>query len=155
VEVVFQEGNSLLYLTAKYLIFGRILPSNGEDVWLHSVAFAAWAGLLVTMINLVPVGQLDGGHISYALLGRWSWTLGYLLLGAMVVWGGWLALTGNQAGGFWLAWALLNFSLNRRHPPPLNDATKLGWPRMLVGVLMLALFVLLVMPIPMQTVTMQ
>lgn len=149
VEVVFQEGNSLLYLGLKYMIFGRILPSNGEDVWLHSVAFAAWAGLLVTMINLVPLGQLDGGHVSYALLGRRSWTLGYVLMLAMAGLGVWLLLSGNQmAGGFWLVWSFLNFSLNRRHPPPLNDATKLDWPRVVLGVFMLVVFVLLFMPMP-------
>ncbi|MBN1976277.1 MAG: site-2 protease family protein [Anaerolineae bacterium] len=149
VEVVFQEGNSLLYLGLKYMIFGRILPSNGEDVWLHSVAFAAWAGLLVTMINLVPLGQLDGGHVSYALLGRRSWTLGYVLMLAMAGWGGWLLANGNQmAGGFWLVWSFLNFSLNRRHPPPLNDATKLDWPRVLLGVFILVVFILLFMPMP-------
>jgi membrane-associated protease RseP (regulator of RpoE activity) len=149
VKVVFQEGNSLLYLGLKYMIFGRILPSNGEDVWLHSVAFAAWAGLLVTMINLVPLGQLDGGHVSYALLSRRAQTLGYILMLAMAGWGVWLLLSGNEmAGWFWLVWTFLNFSLNRRHPPPLNDTTKLGWPRVVLGVFMLVVFVLLFMPMP-------
>jgi membrane-associated protease RseP (regulator of RpoE activity) len=152
VDVVLQEGNSLLYLGIKYLIFGKVLPSNGEDVWLHSVAFAAWGGLLVTMINLIPVGQLDGGHVSYALLGRRAQTLGYVVIAAMIAWGGWLMVSGNEAGGFWMTWGFLNMFLNPRHPPPLNDATKLNWQRVTLGLLVLAIFVLLFMPAPLQQV---
>jgi len=155
VDVVLQEGNSILYLGLKYLVFGRILPSNGEDVWLHSVAFAAWFGLLVTMINLIPVGQLDGGHIAYALLGRRAWTLSYVVIGAIVAWGGWLMMSGNQSGGLWMTWGFLNMMMNRRHPPPLDDATRLDWPRVVWGLLSLAIFVLLFMPEPMKTVYLQ
>lgn len=152
---ILQEGNSLLYLGLKYLVFGRLLPSNGEDVWLHPVAFAAWGGLLVTMINLIPVGQLDGGHISYALLGRRTWSLNHVLIAVMVGWGGWLLAGGNNAGGMWMTWGFLNLVLNRRHPPPLDDATKLGWPRTTLGLLMLAVFVLLFMPAPLRIVSLQ
>jgi len=152
VDVVLQEGNSLLYVAIKYLVFGKILPSNGEDVWLHPVAFAAWAGLLVTMINLIPVGQLDGGHASYALLGRRAWGLGYVVIAAMVAWGGWLLMGGNEAGGFWLTWGFLNLILNPRHPPPLDDATKLGGRRIILGLLMLAIFILTFMPAPLREI---
>jgi membrane-associated protease RseP (regulator of RpoE activity) len=149
---IVQEGNSLLYLGIKYLIFGRILPSNGEDVWLHPVAFAAWAGLLVTMINLIPVGQLDGGHATYALLGRRAWSLGYMAIAAMIGWGGWLLTRGNEAGGFWLMWGFLNMVINPRHPPPLNDTTKLDWRRVALGVLVLAIFILTFMPAPLREI---
>jgi len=152
VDAVLQEGNSLLYLGVKYLMFGRILPSNGEDVWLHPVAFAAWAGLLVTMINLIPVGQLDGGHVSYALLGRRAWTLGYILIAAMAAWGGWVLMNGNQAGSFWMTWSFLNLMMNRQHPPPLDDATKLSGRRILWGLLLLVIFVLTFMPAPLREI---
>ena len=152
---ILQEGNSILYLGLKYLVFGRILPSGGEDVWLHPIAFAAWFALLITMINLIPVGQLDGGHIAYALLGRRAWTLGYVTIGALVAWGGWLLANGNQTGGLWLMWGFLNMMINRRHPPPLDDATKLDWRRVAWGLLMLAIFVLLFVPAPMQFIVVQ
>jgi Zn-dependent protease len=152
VDVVLQEGNSLLYLGIKYLIFGRVLPSNGEDVWLHPIAFAAWAGLWLTMMNLVPVGQLDGGHASYALLGRRAQFLGYVAIVAMIAWGSWLMMSGNNAGGIWMMWGFLNMFLNPRHPPPLNDATRLNWRRIVMGLFVLVIFILLFMPAPLQQV---
>jgi membrane-associated protease RseP (regulator of RpoE activity) len=152
-EIVQQEGNSLLYAALKYLVFRRFLPAGGEDVWLHPVAWAAWAGLLVTMINLIPVGQLDGGHVSYALLGRRAWTLGYVVIVAMIAWGGWLSLNGNGAGGLWLMWGLLNLMLNRQHPPPLDDASGLDLRRITLGLLILLIFIALFMPAPLQIVS--
>ncbi|MCP4537038.1 MAG: site-2 protease family protein [Chloroflexi bacterium] len=153
VDTVLQEGNSLLYLGIKYLIFGRILPSNGEDVWLHPVAFAAWGGLWLTMMNLVPVGQLDGGHVSYALLGgRRAQTLSRIAVIAMIAWGGWLLVSGNQAGGIWLTWGFMNMFFNPHHPPPLNDVTVLDRRRIVLGLLVLVIFILLFMPAPLKQV---
>ena len=152
IDQALQEGNSLLYIAAKYVVFGEVLPRNGLDVWIHPVAFAAWAGLLVTMINLIPVGQLDGGHISYALLGRRAWTLGYALIAAMFGWGSLLLLRNDQAGGFWVLWAFINLLLNRKHPPPLNDVTTVSRGRVVVGGLMLVVFILRFMPSPLRTI---
>jgi membrane-associated protease RseP (regulator of RpoE activity) len=154
VESAYQEGNSLLYLGFKYLVFGKILPNpGGEDVWLHSVAFAAWAGLLLTVLNLAPVGQLDGGHVSYALLGRWARTLGYIFIGVMVGLGIWLLLRGNETGSAWMVWSVLYSVMNRHHPPPLDNTTKLGWPRIALGFFLLVIFVLLFVPAPLRVVT--
>ncbi|MBU1239282.1 site-2 protease family protein, partial [Myxococcota bacterium] len=66
---VISEGNSLLYLFVKYIVHGTFLPFAGRDIMMHPVAFAGWIGLLITMINLIPVGQLDGGHIAFAWFG--------------------------------------------------------------------------------------
>lgn len=152
-DTALQEGNSLLYMGLKYLVFGEILPSNGRDVWIHPVAFAGWAGLLVTMINLIPVGQLDGGHVSYALLGRKAWTLGHVLIAARFGWGGYLLLMGNEAGGFWALWGLINLLVNRKHPPPLDDVTPVSPGRIALGVFMLVIFILTFMPSPLREVS--
>jgi membrane-associated protease RseP (regulator of RpoE activity) len=134
------EGNSILYLTIKYLIFGRILPGNGVDVMLNPIAWAAWGGLLVTALNLMPVGQFDGGHTLYALLGRRAWSIA---MGVVVL----LVAMGFLWPG-WFIWALLALAFGARHPAPLNDLSLLDGKRRLVAIGVLILFVLIFTPIP-------
>jgi len=134
------EGNSILYLAIKYLIFGRILPGGGLDVSLNPIAWAAWGGLLITSLNLLPVGQLDGGHILYALLGRRAWPVAFGVVGLLVVMGFfWQG---------WFLWAFLVFIFGVRHPAPLNDLSPMGLRRTLVGIGVLVLFVLTFTPVP-------
>jgi membrane-associated protease RseP (regulator of RpoE activity) len=144
-EGIFLEGNSLLYAGFKLLVFGRILPSNGYDVFLHPVAFAAWAGLLVTALNLIPAGQLDGGHIAYALLGRRARWLNRLAavaaLGLSLLWSG------------WLLWAAVILFFGQRNAEPLNDVTSLTSWQTVFAVAMLVLFALLFTPMPMTILT--
>jgi membrane-associated protease RseP (regulator of RpoE activity) len=153
---VMQEGNSLLYAGAKYLVHGRILPNpeTGDDVWLSppsdggSVAFAAWAGLLVTALNLFPIGQFDGGHIAYALWGKRAWTIARIFIFLIFGWGLLLTLLGNQAGVTWLVWGGLGMLVGHRHPPPLNDVTPVDRKRKILGWVMVGIFILIVTPIP-------
>ena len=158
---VLQEGNSVMYLAAKYIVHGRILPdqATGEDVWLSppsvggSVAFAAWVGLLVTMLNLFPVGQLDGGHVAYAMWGRAAWKIARLTLAAIWGWGIFLLLWQNYAGMTWMMIGTLGLFIGPRHPPPLNDLTPLDARRKALGWAMVVIFFLLLTPIPWMTVT--
>ena len=153
---VMQEGNSLLYLAAKYVIHGRLLPDpkTGEDVWLSppspggSIAFAAWAGLLVTALNLFPIGQFDGGHVAYALWGRKAWRLagGFLVL--IFAWSLVLMLLGNQASSTWFTWGLMGLLIRPRHPPPLNDLTPVDRKRRILGWVMVGVFLLILTPVP-------
>ncbi|OGO06717.1 MAG: hypothetical protein A2Y73_02900 [Chloroflexi bacterium RBG_13_56_8] len=138
------EGNSLLYLAIKFLAFGRLLPSGGEDVFLHPVAYAGWAGLLVTSFNLVPAAQLDGGHIASALLGDKSRYLNWIVIGGLLV-------LGMQWPG-WFLWAGLIFFVSRVEVPPLNDVTPLRPAEIAVAVLLLTLFVLTFTPLPLRSV---
>jgi membrane-associated protease RseP (regulator of RpoE activity) len=108
---------------------------------LSPMAIAAWFGLLVTAINLLPMGQLDGGHVTYAVLGRWSRPIALASFGLLVV----LGLT---VWNGWLIWALFALITGLQHPQPLNDITPLDWGRRLVGLFTLVLFFLLITPRP-------
>lgn len=139
------EGNSLLYLGAKYLIHSQLLPANGRDVMLDPIAFAAWFGLLVTAFNLLPVGQLDGGHVLFALFGERTRVVGMVFVGLLVV-------MGITLWEGWLVWAVLTFLLGVAHPPPLNDLTPLRARRKVLGVVVLLIFVLVFVPVPLTVV---
>jgi membrane-associated protease RseP (regulator of RpoE activity) len=123
-----------------------VLHAQPDTVTLHPVAFAAWAGLLVTSLNLLPAGQLDGGHVLYAARGRRTVLLPLLLIAVLV----WLAVTGSP---FWIVWsAVAAAMLFLGHPPTLNDAQPLGAGRQLGAVLSLALFLVTFVPEPIRIV---
>ncbi len=135
------EGNSLLYALAKTLVFGRFLPNGTVDVYVNQLAWAGWTGLLVTGLNLIPIGQLDGGHILYSLIGERARLLFYPLIGAMLV----LVLTGSEA---WLFWLVLLFIFGRVYAKPLDMITPMGTRRKLIAVLSLVVFAVTFVPIP-------
>jgi membrane-associated protease RseP (regulator of RpoE activity) len=159
-----QEGQSLLYWLLKYLVKGSI-PS-GHDVIVHPTALAGWVGLFVTMINLIPWGQLDGGHIAFALLGplqnriarlvRWG-VFGFFLynlasfVGPVLLSGSPMPLgVAVENSLTWLVWfgllSLLGRMMGPDHPPV--EAGPLSPARRGVAVLCLLLFILLFMPTP-------
>ncbi len=147
------EGNSLLYLGLKYLVFGRILPGNGVDVNLSPVAAAGWVGLLVTSLNLLPAGQLDGGHIAYVLFGRHAQRISQIVMVALALLGGVPLVLGlfglNVAGwGGWLLWAVLIYFFARWHPPALDEVTELDPRRRALAWAMVVVFVLVFIPVP-------
>ena len=160
------EGNSITYLLAKYITFGELLPRpvtygdispvlywiryfftgrplplGGLDVQIHPVAWAGWAGLFVTAINLIPAGQLDGGHILYVLLGRKKAKRIFpFILGALV-------LMGFAWQGWWL-WAALIFFVGRFHAEPLDQITPLTRKHKILGLITLVVFILTFIPVP-------
>jgi membrane-associated protease RseP (regulator of RpoE activity) len=162
---MFAEGNSLLYLLAKFVVFGKILPAPPNlsglplllhwityffvgkpapvgytDVLINQVAWAGWAGLLVTFLNLIPAGQLDGGHVIFTVFGkRVNLILPVILVATIVLgffWAGW-----------WL-WAFLIFLLGRSHAEPLDQITPLGTKRKILAAVMLVIFLLVLTPVP-------
>ncbi len=154
-----QEGNSLFYALAKFLVFGRMLPSGTLDVQLSPVAWAGWVGLFVTALNLLPAGQLDGGHIIFALLGRNARRVGWVTVVVLFV----LALPALlfpinlsfiAAGLFypgytgWLVWVAMIYFTGVNHPVPLNDISDLGVGRRVLGVIAIIIFILLFTPLP-------
>ena len=171
----FLEGNSLFYLFSKYLVFGKLLPEpvsygnihpvlywlryffsgqpipfGGMDVQLHSVALAGWAGLLVTALNLVPVGTLDGGHVAYGLFGEKARKIFPVIIGALVALSFLPSLLTFSLGNFnfsWLLWVLILFWLGNVRSQPLDDITELDSTRRMIGYVMLVVFFLLFTPI--------
>jgi membrane-associated protease RseP (regulator of RpoE activity) len=171
-EGSFIEGNSVLYALLKYAVFGQWLPGDGIDVHLHPMALAGWVGLLVTMINLMPIGQLDGGHIAKAALGdaheTWSARLhvalpivgvvvgGVMFAQARFAGQGWLDAVGYAGNGFlpWMIWTLLLAWMRRsagEYHPPVGD-TPLDPARKKLAFAMLVLFVLIATPVPFRPV---
>ncbi|MEA3337806.1 MAG: site-2 protease family protein [Chloroflexota bacterium] len=139
------EGNSILYAALKFLVFGRLLPAGGEDVFIHQVAFAAWAGLLVTGLNLIPAGQLDGGHILLALTGeRIAGYVYWIVIAAMAI------LAFFWIG--WLLWLLLILVFGRVRIAPLDEITQLSTPERLIAIFTLLVFFLVFTPIPLTVV---
>ncbi len=159
------EGNSILYLVLKYIIHGAWLPQpvtyqglspilywvryfftgyplpmGGLDVSIHPIAWAGWAGLLVTSLNLIPAGQLDGGHLVYSLYGR---RLKWIRPVIIVV----LFLLGFLWSGWWL-WAFLILLMGGRYAEPLDEITELDRGRKMIARLGLILFFLIFMPVP-------
>ncbi len=140
------EGNSLLYALAKIVVFGHFLPSNGVDVYVNQLAWAGWTGLLVTALNLIPIGQLDGGHMLYSLIGERARIFFYPLIAVMVV----LVLTGSDA---WLLWLVLLIVFGRIYAAPLDMITPMDNRRKVIAAIGLVFFFLTFVPVPFSTAT--
>jgi len=124
-------GNLIIGGSAIWLFFGYFFPPS--IVSLSPLALAGWVGIFVTAINLLPAGQLDGGHVFRALFGDQTRYVSYAVV--ILLFGLGLLYTG------WLFFAILVLVLGLRHPPPLNDVTPLGGRRYAVGALVLAILI--------------
>ena len=158
------EGNSLLYLGLKYLVFGELLPQpqsysgmhpiiywlryfftgqpfpfGGYDVMIHPVAWAGWAGILVTALNLIPIGQLDGGHVLTSVFGRKARRVTPIFLVLM-------GLLGFAWSGWWF-WAFILIFLGQIPSQMKDSVTKLDPFRKKLSVFMLILFILVFTPV--------
>jgi membrane-associated protease RseP (regulator of RpoE activity) len=132
-------GEPLLFQWAFTALKGPVPP--GMTAFLGPVGLAAWFGLLVTALNLIPIGQLDGGHVTYALFGNRAVALSRLVWWASVAM---IVFIGPQ----WILWSGLVRLLGIRHPRTLDDDQPVGMGRVLVGVLGLAILVVSFLPNP-------
>ncbi len=137
-----RDGSVLFGTPAmQWLLEKAVLPGiDSGSIYLHPVARAAWIGLFATALNLLPIGQLDGGHILYAFWSDWHRRLSRLFLLALVP-------LGLIYWWVWLFWAALLFFFGSRHPS-VYDHTPLGTGRRQLGWLALVIFVLSFMPTP-------
>jgi membrane-associated protease RseP (regulator of RpoE activity) len=136
-----REGTFGSSLLLRWLVDLFVSREPGQVIALSPMAIAAWFGLLVTAINLLPMGQLDGGHITYAVFGRFARPIALLTLAGLV-------FLGLTVWTGWLTWAFFALITGLRHPSPLNDITPLDGGRRLLGFLTLVLFFLLITPRP-------
>ena len=138
----------LLLQIIGYIVVGPV-PS-GMTLTINTVGVAAWFGLLVTVLNLLPIGQLDGGHILYALLGQQARYVSWAAIGALLV----LGLLGLVWPGWgwpgWILWAFLGWLSGRRQPTVLDQKAPLSVYSRVLAAVALAIFVLCFMPIPIQ-----
>ena len=137
-------GEPLLFRAAAWLFWGT--PPEGYSINMHPMAFAAWFGLLATALNLFPIGQLDGGHISYAVLGRKSTMVTLGTLGVLI------GLTFVSSS--WLVWTVLTvvmlLTFGPRHPRTIDEHVPLDRGRLWLAAFALLMFILCFTPAPIE-----
>lgn len=140
--ILFLPGESLIMRLVTLVVHGGLAPTQALN--LHPAALAAWVGLLATALNLLPLGQLDGGHILYAVFGRLQRRLAVPL---------WLllALCGILWPG-WLVWCVVVAVFGLRHPPVINEDQPLDRRRRALAALSGLIFALSFMPVPITSV---
>ena len=140
IENAIKLGDSLLMKLLTWISYPNLLES--QDIMLHPIAFAGWIGLLVTMLNLLPIGQLDGGHIAYAMLGKKQNIFGKLAFISLIP----LSFISLN----WLFWGLLIFLLMRsaKHPPIHDINIPLTKYNKRIGYICFVIFILCFIPAP-------
>ena len=137
-------GEPLLFKAIAYLFYGTL--EQGYSINMHPMAFAAWFGLLATALNLFPIGQLDGGHISYAVLGRWSTFVTLATVAALI------GLTFISSS--WLVWTVLTVvmlvTFGPRHPKTIDEDVPLDRPRLWLALAAAVMFVICFTPAPIE-----
>jgi membrane-associated protease RseP (regulator of RpoE activity) len=138
-------GDSILFSFLTNLVLG-VTPAQ-HDILLHPIAFAGWIGLFVTSLNLIPIGQLDGGHIAFAILGSRHRYLSIILVAVLALLGlG--ALAGSAGWEGWLIWAVLMVILGIKHPPVMYWEARLDPKRRVIGLLTFVIFIITFIPSP-------
>ena len=135
-------GEPLMFRFAAWLVWGDV--ADGYSINMHPMAFAAWFGLLATALNLFPVSQLDGGHISYAVLGRRSTLVTVAMIG--------VAIGLTFVSSSWIAWTIMLVimivTMGPGHPPTLNDDVQLDGQRLLLAAIAMVILVACFTPAP-------
>ena len=129
-------GESFLIHWMGVLIWG----DAEQQIYLHPIGFAGWVGLLVTMLNLLPMGQLDGGHILYSLFGNKQTFIAKLT---------WVVLVGlSYFFPAYLIWVIFGMVMGLRHPAIIEDYEELDQKRKILGYVTMIIFILIFMPVP-------
>jgi membrane-associated protease RseP (regulator of RpoE activity) len=134
-----------------FQIFGNYLLKPNLVTIPHPIAFAAWFACLATSLNLLPISQLDGGHVSYALFGKRAYVITWIFFAGVLG----LAVHGFTiswvSGSQWVMYSIMLLALRKmagfRHPPTMDDESPIGWGRMVWGVIGLIVFILTFIPV--------
>jgi membrane-associated protease RseP (regulator of RpoE activity) len=141
-SMLIELGEPLLFRGAAWLIWGDV--ASGYSINMHPMAFAAWFGLLATALNLFPISQLDGGHIAYAVFGRRSTIVTFIMIG--------VAIGLTFVSSSWILWTALTVVMiavmGPHHPPTLDDDRSLDTGRLLLAAVALAMLILCFTPAP-------
>jgi len=132
-------GSPLIFSLISTIMIGPV-PDH-YDVLLHPIAFAGWIGLFVTALNLIPIGQLDGGHVVYAVFGRRHRTVSLIMIPVLI-------LLGVYGWPGWFLWAVLPLIFGINHPPVMDSDSPLDRTRRIIGWISLAIFVMTFTPTP-------
>lgn len=132
-------GDSLIFKLLSYAVIGQV--KDGYEIMLHPVAFAGWIGFFVTAMNLLPIGQLDGGHLVYAVIGARHRPFSFAVIGVLVI-------LGIFTWPGWLIWAALITVVGIYHPPVYDQRSTMDLRRRLTIAAALAVFILTFMPTP-------
>ncbi len=138
-EGSFILGDPLMFKVMEWIIFGG--RPEGVDLYLNPMAYAGWVGLFVTSLNLLPIGQLDGGHVIYAVFASKSRFV------AATAFGG-LALVAIFMSPAYIFFVVLLWIFRIKHPPTMNDFIQLDRPRQVVAAGLLLVFILCFTPVP-------
>ena len=133
------------------LIFKLFSPDAGQDYLLHPMGFAAWFACLATALNLIPIAQLDGGHVSYALFRKQAHRITWFFFGGLLALAAYGFTRSPMAGVQWIIFSIMILVLKRiagfRHPPTLNDDEPIGTARIIWGIVAAIVFILTFIPV--------
>ncbi len=143
------KGEPTLYIGTPPIFDALIYLSRYSGEAIHPVAFAGWVGFFVTFLNMLPAGQLDGGHVLRAMIGDKSEIVSKILPAVLVSYGVYVTKVLDQPNTIWIFWGLITFFFSmQRHPKPVDDETPIDAKRYVIGVLAFLLALLCFTPVP-------
>ena len=156
-----QLGEPILFDMISQIVIGNI-PDH-YDIVLHPIAFAGWVGLFITALNLIPIGQLDGGHIAYAMFGNRQPLIAAILILPLLLYLGalnilttiypWMeSLPGAPGWQGWILWALLPLLIGIRHPSVQDEYIPLDLTRQIIGWVTALIFIVCFVPSPFKNI---
>lgn len=143
------RGEPMLYIGTPPIFDAILYALNYKKEVIHPVAFAGWVGFFVTFLNMLPVGQLDGGHVMRAMTGEIGENISKLVPLVLIGYGVYIMRTFNQPNTIWLFWGVITFFFSmQKHPKPLDDETPIGIARYAIGIMAFILAFLCFTPTP-------